>query len=267
MAQVLAISSQVARGAIGLSATVPVLQTFGHDVVALPTVLLSNHPGHSRFAGEQVAPALLSRMLEALAANGWLASVDAVLTGYLPSLGHVEVARNALLRVKSANPNAIYFCDPILGDEPKGLYIAAEAAAAIRDHLLPRADVLKMNRFECEWLGERPIASAADVKSVASTRCWPTTIVTSLTGAIEGHLYNLLLEPRETAQLLSVEKRRGVPNGTGDVFAGLYLAHSLRHRSSIDAFARTVAGVGQVIARSDGRDELQLIPCLRSLAE
>ena len=33
--------------------------------------------------------------------------------------------------------------DPILGDEPKGLYIAQEAAEAIRDLLVPRADVLR----------------------------------------------------------------------------------------------------------------------------
>ena len=66
MARVLAISSQVARGHVGLAAIVPALQGLGHEVIALPTVLLSNHPGHGTVAGEQVAPALLRRMLDAL---------------------------------------------------------------------------------------------------------------------------------------------------------------------------------------------------------
>ncbi len=92
MGRVLAISSQVARGHVGLSAIVPALQALGHEVIALPTILLSNHPGHPRFAGERIAPDLLMRMLDALEFNRWLGEIDAVLTGYLPSAAHVAVA-------------------------------------------------------------------------------------------------------------------------------------------------------------------------------
>jgi pyridoxine kinase len=133
LARVLAISSQVARGAIGLSAAVPALQALGHEVIALPTILLSNHPGYARFAGERVAAELLQRMLDALTANGWLASIDAVLTGYLPSPEHVSFARGAVEQVKQTRPRSIFVCDPVLGDDPKGLYIARDAAEAIRD--------------------------------------------------------------------------------------------------------------------------------------
>ena len=45
MAKVLAISSHVVRGHVGLDATVPALQYLGHEVWALPTVLLSSRPG------------------------------------------------------------------------------------------------------------------------------------------------------------------------------------------------------------------------------
>ena len=38
MARVLVISSQVARGHVGLAAIVPALQGLGHEVIALPTV-------------------------------------------------------------------------------------------------------------------------------------------------------------------------------------------------------------------------------------
>ena len=79
MGRVLAISSQVARGHVGLSAIVPALQALGHEVIALPTILLSNHPGHPRFAGERVAPDLLRRMFDALESNRWLGEIDAVL--------------------------------------------------------------------------------------------------------------------------------------------------------------------------------------------
>ena len=46
MARILAISSQVVRGHVGLSAIVPALQRLGHEVLPIPTIILSNHPGH-----------------------------------------------------------------------------------------------------------------------------------------------------------------------------------------------------------------------------
>ena len=101
MARVLAISSQVARGHVGLSAIVPALQGLGHEVIGLPTVLLSNHPGHKVVAGERVSPALLRRMLDALEANGWLGEIEAVTTAYLPSVEHVQFAVEAIGRVKA----------------------------------------------------------------------------------------------------------------------------------------------------------------------
>ena len=74
MATILAISSQVARGSIGLSAIVPALQTLGHSVLALPTILLSNHPGYAHVSGQRTDAAVLKRMIDALDANGWLAN-------------------------------------------------------------------------------------------------------------------------------------------------------------------------------------------------
>ena len=35
-------------------------------------------------------------MLEAVLKNGWLADVDAVLTGYVPTVGHAEFCRSSI---------------------------------------------------------------------------------------------------------------------------------------------------------------------------
>ena len=88
----------------------------------MPTVLLSNHPGYPRFAGDPVLPGQIAAMVDALEANGWLADTAAVITGYLPSPAHVTEARSAVERVRRANPGALYLCDPVFGDEPDGLY-------------------------------------------------------------------------------------------------------------------------------------------------
>ena len=72
MPRVLVLSSHVAFGSVGLAAIVPALQALGHEVVALPTIVLSNHPGYACFSGEQIAPATLEQIVDALEANGWL---------------------------------------------------------------------------------------------------------------------------------------------------------------------------------------------------
>ena len=45
MARLLALSSQVVRGTVGLSAIVPAWQRLGHEVIAVPTVILSRSSG------------------------------------------------------------------------------------------------------------------------------------------------------------------------------------------------------------------------------
>ena len=69
------------------------LQQAGIEVTTLPTIVLSNHPGLPRFAGKALEPALLADMTAALDANGWLGTFDAILSGYLPSAGHVAWVR------------------------------------------------------------------------------------------------------------------------------------------------------------------------------
>ncbi len=93
MARILALSSHVAFGSVGLAVIVPALQWLGHEVIVIPTVLLSNHPGYARFAGDPVLPGQIAAMVDALEANGWLADTAAVITGYLPSPAHVGEAQ------------------------------------------------------------------------------------------------------------------------------------------------------------------------------
>jgi len=116
MPTILSLSSQVARGHVGHSVAVFAWQRLGIEVVALPTILLSNRPDYPHRAGERVRPELLNDMLAAIEANGWMGEIDALFTGYLPSAEHVAVAAALVARLKAANAGILYCCDPILGD-------------------------------------------------------------------------------------------------------------------------------------------------------
>ncbi|MFM9943566.1 MAG: pyridoxal kinase [Hyphomicrobiaceae bacterium] len=267
MARILAISSQVARGHVGLSAIVPALQALGHDVIALPTIMLSNHPGHPHVAGERVAPELLRRMLDALATNGWLGEVDAVLTGYLPSVEHVLFAREAVERVRERKPQSPILVDPVLGDHPKGLYIARDAAETIRDNLLPHASIIKLNVFEAEWLTGRSIATERDAIGAARALSSVAVVMTSVPGP-DAMLSNMLVAGEAgLCQSVRVQHLQRAPHGTGDLLSALLLGHLMNHDMTLSlALSRAIAGLDAVVRASRNNEELLLIDHLASLA-
>lgn len=256
MARVLAISSQVARGHVGLSAIVPALQRLGHEVVALPTILLSNHPGHAHFAGQQIDPELLRRMLGALRQNGWLADIDAVLTGYLPTVEHVRLAAESITTLKHNRPALRIVCDPVLGDDPKGLYIDAAAAAAIRDELIGVADLIVPNRFELAFLSGVDVRDEAD--AVAALRSLGHSgLATSIPTSTAGRLSNVLLSDGAMTSV-EVTRRAKVPNGTGDLLSALFLGHWLLGGDAAAALSQAVHQLDFIVAASAGADELRL---------
>ena len=120
MSRVLIMSSWTAVGDVGLSIAAPLLQSLGHIVTQLPTVILSNHLGWPHHAGRPVPPEQLSAMIDAIAANGWLHDHDALLTGYLPTVSHVTLARDLLVRLRRGVASPLVVVDPILGDDPRG---------------------------------------------------------------------------------------------------------------------------------------------------
>jgi pyridoxine kinase len=262
MPRVFALSSFLAHGRVGLGATVPVLQSMGHEVIQLPTVILSNHPGHARVAGRPVEADRLRAMLGALEGNGWLADIAAIVTGYLPTPAHVAFAAVAVREVRRHSPSAIYVCDPILGDDPKGLYIDADAAAAIRDLLLPLADVMTPNRFELSWLTGLPVTDASSCSVAARTCAAHAVVATSIPAGrdAEGNaLIGNVLVTKSEQQCLPSMHRSGVPHGTGDVFTALLTGHLVSDTTPlVDAFLRGQRQLESIIADSAGQEHLDL---------
>jgi len=255
MARVLAISSHVARGCVGLAATVPALKWLGHEVWALPTVLLASRPGLGQFAKHDLPPADLEAMLAALEADGCWDSLDAVFTGYFPSHQAVAIAAQAIARIKAANAKALVFVDPILGDAGK-LYVDEETAEAIRDQLLPLAAIATPNLFELQWLASASPTRIEDVANAARRLGPPTTIVTSALQT-PANVSTLLVTAGACVER-SVPARSGIPNGAGDLVAGLLLGHLLNGQVIEAAFDSSLQNLDRVLAASEGQPVLQL---------
>ncbi len=244
MARVLAISSQVVYGPVGLNCIVPALQSGGHEVLAIPTILLSNHPGHGKPEGRAAAPADLTAMIAALERLGALENLDAVITGYFTSAEQIEIVATFIAKLKCK----IILIDPVLGDHGK-LYVGQAVAEAIRDKLMPMATILTPNAFELSWLtglatGNRDEADVA-ARSLSINEVIATSIVKS-----EHELSTLRITSHEVEEITSAMEAK-VPNGTGDLLSGLYLSGILSS-SPKAAFADAMAKLQQVIKQSKG---------------
>src|SRR3546814_17666990 len=92
--------------------------------------------------GEVFDPRQIARILDGLAARGALARCDALLTGYIgdPALGAVIL--DTFSRIRAANPQALWTCDPVMGHKGKGLFVRAGVLGFLAEGALPAAAIL-----------------------------------------------------------------------------------------------------------------------------
>ena len=148
---VIVISSHVARGSVGNRAAVFALETLGHpglggaDRACCPGIPATAGDPHRSGRGSVLRLHEGSRT-RALAWRGRRRAFR--LSRRRPPGGR---RRRAGHRVKAKNPNALYICDPVMGDAG-GLYVPEPTAEAMRDLLMPLADIATPNRYELEWI-------------------------------------------------------------------------------------------------------------------
>jgi pyridoxine kinase len=248
--RILSISSQVVWGPVGNSAAVPALQARGHEVLSLPTITLSNHPGHGQPAGFRTEAQDMARMLAALEGLGALHGLDAVMTGYFASAGQVEEVSRLLARIEVP----FLLIDPVMGDHGR-LYVPPEVAEAIRDHLVPRAACLTPNGFELAWLTGRDVSDEAGAIAAARALALPEVLATSIPA--EGGR----LATRDEVHNVTTPRLHGVPHGTGDFLSGLYLGERLVHPPK-QALAAAMKTLARAIALSAGTPVLDVAGAL-----
>jgi pyridoxine kinase len=258
VARIVALSSLVTYGHVGLRAMVPALERLGHEVFALPTVVLSSHAAYPQVAGTPMSRATLEQMAEALEANGWLASVDMVITGYLPTQPHVAFAASLVHRIRRQSPAMTFVCDPVLGDHPGGLYLPAETAAAVRDDLLPLARIATPNAFELAWLSNQPVASI-ETAVTAARSLPPATVLATSIPAPAARLATLLVDG-DAAEFTSVPLRPKAPSGTGDLLTALFAGSCAIGQNKSAALASASAWLEQCLAASIVGGDLCLSP-------
>jgi pyridoxine kinase len=255
---VIVISSHVVRGTVGNRAAVFALETLGHPVWALPTVILPWHPGHGKSTRVVLSTEDFDAMISDLIQAPWRGEIKAVLTGYLGSAAQVRSVARLVDSLRGDNPDLLYMCDPVCGDE-KGLYIAEETAVAIRDSLIPLASIATPNRFELAWLAGAPLETNGQIMEAALALGPSRMLVTSALPLMAGSTGNLYLSGRN-ALLAEHRLVPNPPNGTGDLLAAIFLSRLMEDLTEERRLMTATASVFEIIARTAkrGADELTL---------
>jgi pyridoxine kinase len=242
MGRVLALSSQTLYGPVGNSAAVPALQARGHEVMALPTILLSNHPGHGVPVTQVTSADMIASLWDRLSSLGALDGLDAVLTGYFATPAQIIAAADRIATLKAARQSLHILVDPVLGDHGR-LYVGPDVADAIRDRLLPLATITTPNLFELGWLTDE-----TDLETAIAKLGVAETIITSV--PVDNKLATLLQTP-DLRLAHHMPRHDKMPNGTGDFLAGAYLSERLLANPE-QAFAAAMTRLESVIAASAG---------------
>lgn len=264
---ILSISSHVARGSVGNRAMVFALESFGFTVIAVPTVLLPHHPGHG--PGTRIVPDdnAFEALLQDLIQDGRAAGIAGIVSGYLASEAQAHAVARVVKAVKAARPDALYLCDPVIGDAGR-VYVGEALAGAIRDELLPLADAATPNAFECVWLaGLKVDLPNPDLAALAKSLPPPTVLVTSAPALMRGQIGNLLVTSAEAILFEHPELATPV-KGTGDLLAALLLARRLEGYEWPKAAEMALSSVFEILAGTAkaGADELMLAELQTSLA-
>ncbi len=272
---IIVISSHVIRGTVGNRAAAFALEVLGFPVWIMPTVTLPWHPGHG--PSHRITPSEndFDAVIDDLCHSSWLGEVGAVLSGYLGGSHQVAAVAKLVDAVKAKNKKALYMLDPVMGDAPDGregrLYISEDQASAIRDNLLPRADIITPNPFEMGWLnGATTPKTHESLHEVAISLGTKLVLGTSAPAMMKDHIGNLLvMNGGGVGKAHLAEHRRAVgpPNGLGDLAAALMLGNYLNSGDAIASLQKTSASLYEVmmIASRADSNELMLEASIGSL--
>ncbi|HET9029555.1 MAG TPA: bifunctional hydroxymethylpyrimidine kinase/phosphomethylpyrimidine kinase [Candidatus Aquilonibacter sp.] len=207
------IQNSVAMGFIGNQAASAIVNALGGRLVHAQTQFSNAHggvPGRSTVIADV---AQFRRDVSFLIAQ----RPGIIHIGYLPKPMHVDVVASALVDYKG-----VVLVDPVIGDHRKGLYVSEETARAIKDWLIPHAEIITPNRFEAEVLlgtGDPNLSEMAFLNGLFDLGP-EAVVITSFTRDLEKQrATSLFTNGYSYHRITSPYFPRFPAHGVGDVFA------------------------------------------------
>ncbi|KFC92826.1 pyridoxal kinase [Kluyvera ascorbata ATCC 33433] len=252
------------------------MRRLGANVWPLNTVQFSNHTQYGQWTGCVMPPAHLTEIVQGIAAIDQLKRCDAVLSGYLGSAEQGEHILGIVRQVKAANPQAKFFCDPVMGHPEKGCIVAPGVAEFHKRYAMPASDIIAPNLIELEILAGRDVKDVADAVLAARELIaqGPEIVLVkhlARAGYSQDRFEMLLVTAGEawhiSRPLIDFGARH--PVGVGDVTSGLLLVKLLQGATLRDALEHVTAAVYEIMVTTKemGEYELQVVAAQDRIAK
>ncbi len=269
---ILSIQSLVAYGHAGNSAALFPLQRLGFDVWPVVTVHFSNHTGYGAARGPLLTSADIAEVIHGVEDRGALDRCDAVLSGYQGAEDVGAVILDTVRNVKERNPEAIYFCDPVMGDVGRGFFVRPGIPEFMRDEVVPAADVITPNQFELAFLAGAETRTQADVVAAANAvrDTGPRTVLvtSAITEETPEDGIDMVAVSDEGAWTVRTPRLPINPPGAGDLTSAVFLANVLQGHDLPTALGRTTSSVYAVMAATAeaGAHEMRIVAAQDAMA-
>jgi pyridoxine kinase len=197
---------------------------------------------------------------------------DAVLSGYQGAEDVGAVILDAVARVKSHNPGAVYCCDPVMGDVGRGMFVRPGIPEFMRDRVVPAADVVTPNHFELGFLTKTSSTTLAEllaaVDALRATGPSVVLVTSTILDDTPDDALDLVAVSEAGAWRTRTPRLPIAPNGAGDLTTAVFLANLLDGLALDEVLVRTTSSVFAVIeATADAGDrELHIVQAQERLA-
>ena len=228
MANILSIQSTVLNDLVGNQAARSILQPRKHNLIEVPTIILTSHKGQKSSLQLHSNELNISKVFANVRATYKVKNSDLTIIGYLPSknstkhISHIiKTQRNVLL-------------DPVIGDIGVGIYVNPDVAKFFQK-IFTKTKYLSANFFEWSFLNKKDtnqyqfLEVVNDLKNFSSKNN-STVLIRSI--PIKNKLINLLASPKGTWRIITPEiKFKTRYHGAGDLTTALF-AHYLTQKIS-----------------------------------
>lgn len=264
MKNILSIQSHVVFGHAGNSAAEFPMRRMGVNVWPLNTVQFSNHTQYGKWTGCVMPANHLTDIVKGIADINQLQNCDAVLSGYIGSPEQGERILEVVKQVKKTNPEAWYFCDPVMGHPEKGCIVAPGVAEFLCEEAINYCDIVAPNLLELERLSYREIKNVEEAVAAARELCkkGPKVVLVKHLSRAGYSIDNfeMLLVTADDAwhtsrPLVDFDRQ---PVGVGDLTSGLLLVDLLLKKVLPEALEHVTAAVYDVMLETQRRGQYEL---------
>ena len=226
-------------GRAALMANIPIISSYGHQVIPVPTVLLTRHTGFSNFKVHHLGD-FFGQTIDDLIEHQQ--KIDAILIGYLDNKEQI----GPIMKLLDHYPDAFVFVDPICADNGKFYHGKDQDYVEALKPLIQRADLIKPNITEALVLNHKP-AETPITESELDQCIDNLKIITNASVILTGiHAHSEIQNFLITHNFLETVSNPYVDcyfPGTGDIFDSIVISMLLNQHPLIDAVRKAADSV------------------------